>query len=71
MFTFNKICTSCKKKLNKENFRKIKRKNWVGFYPQCKSCENHKMKSRYKKNLYLKCYQMRKLELKRKVWILI
>jgi len=50
MFTFNKICTSCKKKLNKENFRKIKRKNWVGFYPQCKSCENHKMKSRYKKN---------------------
>jgi hypothetical protein len=50
MLSSDKICNTCKKKLEKKNFRIIKRKNWVGFYPQCKSCENLKMKSNYEKN---------------------
>ena len=45
-----KICTSCKKKLSKENFRKINRSNWQGLYPQCKSCENTLMQARYINN---------------------
>ena len=45
-----KICTYCKKKLNKENFRKIKRNNWIGFYPKCKSCESSLMQIKYGKN---------------------
>ena len=45
-----KICTSCKKKLSKENFRKINRSNWQGLYPQCKSCENTLMQVRYINN---------------------
>ena len=45
-----KICTSCKKKLSKENFRKINRSNWQGLYPQCKSCENILMQARYINN---------------------
>jgi hypothetical protein len=50
MSTINKICTSCKKKLNKKNFRKIKRSNWIGFYPQCKICESSLMKVKYSQN---------------------
>jgi hypothetical protein len=45
-----KICTSCKKKLSKENFRKINRSNWQGLYPQCKSCENTLIQARYINN---------------------
>ena len=45
-----KICTSCKKKLSKENFRRINRSNWQGLYPQCKSCENTLMQARYINN---------------------
>ena len=45
-----KICSFCKKKFTKENFRKISRKNWEGFYPQCKNCESLLMKVKYEKN---------------------
>ena len=50
MSTINKICTACKKKIKQKNFRKIKRSNWIGFYPQCKSCENSLMKVKYSQN---------------------
>jgi hypothetical protein len=45
-----KICSFCKKNFSNEKFRKIKRKNWKGFYPQCKKCESISMKERYEKN---------------------
>ena len=50
MSTINKICTSCKEKLNKKNFRKIIRSNWIGFYSQCKICESSLMKVKYSQN---------------------
>ena len=50
MSTINKICTSCKKNIKQKNFRKIKRSNWTGFYPQCKSCESTLMKVKYRQN---------------------
>ena len=45
-----KICSFCKKNFSNEKFRKIKRKNWQGFYPCCKKCESISMKKRYEKN---------------------
>ncbi len=39
-----------KKNFSNEKFRKIKRKNWQGFYPCCKKCESISMKKRYEKN---------------------
>ena len=45
-----KICSFCKKNFSNEKFRKIKRKNWQGFYPRCTKCESISMKERYEKN---------------------
>ena len=50
MSTINKICTACKKKIKQKNLRKIKRRNLIGFYPQCKSCESSLMKVKYRQN---------------------
>jgi len=50
MSTINKICTFCKKKLNKKNFKKIISSKWIGFYPQCNSCESTLMKVKYSQN---------------------
>ena len=65
-----KICSFCKRNLSNEKFRKIKRKNWEGFYPSCKICKSISMKDRYEKILFLKCYLMPKLELNKKILIL-
>jgi len=45
-----KICYFFKRNLSNEKFRKIKRKNWEGFYLSCKICESISMKDRYEKN---------------------
>ena len=61
-----KICTSCKKKLSKENFRKINRSNWQGLYPQCKSCENTLMQARYINNPITQMLSNAKIRAKQK-----
>ena len=61
-----KICTSCKKKLSKENFRKINRSNWQGLYPQCKSCENTLMQARYINNPIPQMFSNAKIRAKQK-----
>ena len=50
MSNVDKICSTCKKRLSKEKFRQINRKNWSGFHPKCKNCESILMRSRYEKN---------------------
>lgn len=50
MSNVDKICSTCKESLSKEKFRQINRKNWSGFYPQCKNCESILMRIRYEKN---------------------
>ena len=71
MSTINKICTSCKKKLNKKNFRKIIRSNWIGFYPQCKICESSLMKVKYSQNPIPQMLSNAKIRLNKKMLILI
>jgi hypothetical protein len=62
----NKICSSCKKKIKQKNFRKIKRGNWIGFYPQCKSCESSLMKGKYSQNPFPQMLSNAKIRAKQK-----
>ena len=66
MSTINKICSSCKKKIKQKNFRKIKRSNWIGFYPQCKSCESSLMKVKYSQNPFPQMLSNAKIRAKQK-----
>jgi hypothetical protein len=62
----NKNCSVCNNYLPVNNFRKIKRKNWEGLYPQCKNCEKLKMKNRYIKNPISQMLSNAKIRAKKK-----
>jgi hypothetical protein len=45
-----KKCSKCKKVLTLNNFSKRILKKWKGLRPECKNCENLRMKNNYIKN---------------------
>jgi hypothetical protein len=71
MYNLDKICSTCKKRPPEEKFRKINRKNWSGFYPECKNCESILMRLRYEKNPIPQMLSNAKIRAKKKMLILI
>lgn len=71
MYNLDTICSKCKRRLPKEKFRKINRKNWSGLYPQCKNCESVLMRLRYEKNPVPQMLSNAKIRAKKRMLILI